>query len=240
MNENYFPIDVDSDAILNLQEKIEALKGKIEAIEIKLFPFEQSLRNAIVDLLIEERELTILYKEQKKAKKEKRLEQKRKGKNYKEPTGIVPVAKKEVAEKTNQKEKKRLYKEVMLYVHPDKFSMQENEQQKALETTTKLIEIYQNGSLEELETFHAHIFGGNTTICFGKDISLIQKTTNSTSYLVKEVERLEKVLNDLLESYTYKVLTTYENPMSFADELKAYYDDRIFKLRKRTRTKNKL
>ncbi|MDE0536237.1 hypothetical protein [Tenacibaculum sp. L6] len=237
MNENLFPIDADSDAILNLQEKIEVLKGKIEEVEIKLFPFEQSLRNAIADLLIEERELTILYKEQKKAKKEKRLAQKRKGKNYKEPIGIVPVSKKEVAEKTNQKEKKRLYKEAMLYVHPDKFSMQENEQQKALETTTKLIEIYQNGSFEELEAFHAHIFGGNTTMNFSKDISLVKKTTSNATYLKKEIERLEKQLTDLLYSYTYKVLTTYKNPLSFVDELKAYYDDRIFKLRKRTRTK---
>ncbi|WP_298998340.1 hypothetical protein [uncultured Tenacibaculum sp.] len=237
MNENLFPIDADSDAILNLQEKIEVLKGKIEEVEIKLFPFEQSLRNAIADLLIEERELTILYKEQKKAKKEKRLAQKRKGKNYKEPIGIVPVSKKEVAEKTNQKEKKRLYKEAMLYVHPDKFSMQENEQQKALETTTKLIEIYQNGSFEELEAFHAHIFGGNTTMNFSKDISLIKKTTSNATYLKNEVQRLEQQLTDLLDSYTYKVLTTYKNPLSFVDELKAYYDDRIFKLRKRTRTK---
>ena len=165
------------------------------------------------------------------------MAQKRKGKNYKEPIGIVPVSKKEVAEKTNQKEKKRLYKEAMLYVHPDKFSMQENEQQKALETTTKLIEIYQNGSLEELEAFHAHIFGGNTTMNFSKDISLVKKTTSNATYLKNEVERLEKQLTNLLDSYTYKVLTTYENPMSFVEELKAYYDDRIFKLRKRTRTK---
>lgn len=233
-----FPIEAKSDAVSKLQERIKSLETEIEAIEYKLFPFEQSLRNVISDLLIEERELTILYKEQKKAKKERRLAQKRKGKNYKEVTQVVPVSKERVTqEKEHQKEKKRLYKEAMLYVHPDKFSMQENEQQKATETTTKLIEIYQNGSLEELEAFHAHIFGGNTTICFDKDISLIQKTTNSTTYLTKEVERLEKVLDDLLESYTYKVLTTYENPMSFVEELKTYYDDRIFKLRKRTRTK---
>lgn len=234
MSEENFP----AETVSKLEERIKELETEIGTIENKLFPFEQSLRNAISDLLIEERELTILYKQQKKAKKEKRLVQKRKGKNYKEVTDVVYISKETATqEKVNQKEKKRLYKEAMLYVHPDKFSMQENEQQKATETTSKLIEIYQNGSLEELEAFHAHIFGGNTTICFDKDISLIQKTTNSTSYLVKEVERLEKVLDDLLESYTYKVLTTYENPMSFVEELKTYYDDRIFKLRKRTRTK---
>ncbi|MDE1205935.1 hypothetical protein [Tenacibaculum larymnensis] len=238
MSKENFPTESKSDEVSRLQERIKNLETEIASVETKLFPFEQSLRNEISDLLVEERELVMLFKQQKKAKKEKRLAQKRKGKNYKEVIQVVPVSKERVTqEREHQKEKKRLYKEAMLYVHPDKFSMQENEQQKATETTTKLIEIYQNGSLEELEAFHAHIFGGNTTICFDKDISLIQKTTNSTSYLVKEVERLEKVLNDLLESYTYKVLTTYENPMSFVAELKTYYDDRIFKLRKRTRTK---
>ncbi|CAM1353411.1 hypothetical protein [Tenacibaculum ascidiaceicola] len=238
MSKENFPTESKSDEVSRLQERIKNLDTEITSVETKLFPFEQSLRNEISDLLVEERELVMLFKQQKKAKKEKRLAQKRKGKNYKEVIQVVPVSKERVTqEREYQKEKKRLYKEAMLYVHPDKFSMQENEQQKATETTTKLIEIYQNGSLEELEAFHAHIFGGNTTICFDKDILLIQKTTNSTSYLVKEVERLEKVLNDLLESYTYKVLTTYENPMSFVAELKAYYDDRIFKLRKRTRTK---
>ncbi|REH54633.1 hypothetical protein C7448_102156 [Tenacibaculum gallaicum] len=234
MSEENFPAETFS----KLEERIKELETEIGIIENKLFPFEQSLRNVISDLLIEERELTILYKQQKKAKKEKRLAQKRKGKNYKEVTDVVYISKETATqEKVNQKEKKRLYKEAMLYVHPDKFSMQENEQLKATETTTKLIEIYQKGSLEELEAFHAHIFSGNTTISFNKDISLIEQTTKSTTYLIKEVERLEKVLNDLLGSYTYKVLATYKNPMSFVEELKAYYDDRIFKLRKRTRTK---
>ncbi|RKF04486.1 hypothetical protein C8N26_1157 [Tenacibaculum lutimaris] len=238
MSKENFPTESKSDEVSRLQERIKNLETEIASVETKLFPFEQSLRNEISDLLVEERELVMLFKQQKKAKKEKRLAQKRKGKNYKEVIQVVPVSKERVTqEREHQKEKKRLYKEAMLYVHPDKFSMQENEQEKATETTTKLIEIYQNGSLEELEAFHAHIFGGNTAISFDKDISLIQKTTNSTSYLVKEVERLEKVLNDLLESYTYKVLTTYENPMSFVAELKTYYNDRIFKLRKRTRTK---
>ena len=237
MDKKRFLIDISSGEILNLQEKINILEAKIKEVEIKLFPFEQELRNAITDLLIEERELTILYKEQKKVKRAKRLEQKRKGKNYKESTDVIPVSKKKEEEKVNQKEKKRLYKEAMLYVHPDKYSMQENEQQKALELTKKLVEIYKEGSLLELEAFHAHIFGGNTTMNFDKDISLVKKATSNTTYLINEVKHLEKKLADLLNSYTYKILTTYKNPMSFVDELKAYYNDRIYKLRKRTRTK---
>jgi ribosome-associated protein len=35
---------------------------------------------------------------------------------------------------------------------------------------------------------------------------------------------------------TYQVLTTYADPMTFVGELKAYYQDKINKLRRRTRT----
>lgn len=80
--------------LLELKERIVSLKKEINQIEHNLFPFEQSLRNAIADLLVEKRELTILYKTQKKAKKEKRLEQKKKGKNYVVSTSLKVVEKK--------------------------------------------------------------------------------------------------------------------------------------------------
>ncbi len=232
------PIENNSEFVSTLEEVIKTLELEIKEIEKQLFPFEQSLRNAIADLLVEERELTILYKKQKKAKKLKRLEQKRKGKNYKEPTGIIPL-KKKVAEKEKDtlREKKRLYKEAMLFVHPDKFSMQEKGQEKANEVTTKLIEIYKSGTLEELQNYHAHIFSGNTVVKLQEIPSKIKVRTDNNEYLKKEVERLKMELKMLLEKYTYKVLTTYEKPMSFVEELTTYYNDRIFKLKKRTRTK---
>lgn len=232
------PIENNSESVSTLEEVIKTLELEIKEIEKQLFPFEQSLRNAIADLLVEERELTILYKKQKKAKKLKRLEQKRKGKNYKESTGIIPL-KKKVAEKEKDilREKKRLYKEAMLFVHPDKFSMQEEEQEKANEVTTKLIEIYKSGTLEELQNYHAHIFSGNTVVKLQEIPSKIKVRTDNNEYLKKEVERLKMELKMLLEKYTYKVLTTYEKPMSFVEELTTYYNDRIFKLKKRTRTK---
>ncbi|TYP97943.1 hypothetical protein C7447_103109 [Tenacibaculum adriaticum] len=224
--------------VSDLESRIDDLKNQIKAIEVQLNPFEQSLRNAIVDLLIEEKELTILYKQQKIAKKQKRLEQKKRGKNYKEPVGLKIVKKEtSVFDSTDQKEKKRLYREAMLYVHPDRFSLKEDNEDLATEITTKLIQIYQAGTLEELQAYHAHIFGGNTQMKLENIDIKINTTIDKNVYLKKEIKRLEKELKELLERYTYKVLIEYENPMLFVDELKEYYNDRIFKLKKRTRTK---
>jgi len=223
--------------ILELKERIADLKNEISQIENKLFPFEQSLRNVIADLLVEERELTTLYKNQKKAKKEKRLAQKKKGKNYVAATSLKVVKKSVLlSDDSNQQEKKRLYKEAMFHVHPDKFSLKENEQELATDITTKLIEIYKTGTLEELQAYHAHIFSGNTSITL-KKCSIQKNSIDKNAYLKNEIIKLECQLENLLSSHTYTVLTSYRQPMLFVNELVAYYNDRIFKLKKRTRTK---
>lgn len=226
-----------SKKILELEAEIKVLEGEIKKVERQLFPFEQSLRNALADLLVEERELTFLYKTQKKEKKEKRLSQKKRGKNYVASTGLKVIeCKVSTSEIHQQKEKKRLYKEAMLFVHPDKYSMQENEQEKATEVTTKLIEIYKSGSFEALKAYHSHIFTGNTSLII-KRVGVRISEIAPTVYLKREIERLTIQLKNLSNSYTYKVLLEYENPLSYVNELKVYYDDRIFKLKKRTRTK---
>lgn len=228
-----------NEELTHLETLIADLQLKISNAEQLLFPFEQSLRNKIADLLVEERELTQLYKEQKAAKKEKRLEQKKKGKNYSAPVGLVTINKTAtiLESASDIQEKKRLYKEAMVHVHPDKFSMQEDSQDIATEITSKLIQIYKTGTLEELQAFHAHIFNGNTAINLSDVAVTLNPIIDKYSYLKKEITRLEKQLKELVERHTYKVLTTYENPMSFVEELIVYFNDRIFKMKKRTRTK---
>lgn len=231
MHKDELPILKSAEKIQELKSAIVNIKVKISQIEKVLHPFEQQLRNAIADLLVLERELTVLYKQQKKAKKEKRLAQKRRGKNYKEVTSVTVITSKETElEKESLREKKRLYKEAMLQVHPDTFSL--SDEAKATEATAKLIEVYKTGSLEELQAYCSYILSGNIETITSKS-----KSVNSTLYLQKELEELQKKLFKLKTSYTYKVLNEYENPMDFSDELKAYYNDRIFKLKKRTRTK---
>lgn len=240
MTKNTFPVSNDNEQEqLLLKAKIILLQKELNDIEQKTNAFEAILRLHLTNELIEEQELTVLYKKVQQAKKEKRFAQKKKGKNFKDLEGLKVIAKRStnIASEDEQKEKKRLYREAMLFVHPDKFSMQHEKMDLATEVTTKLIEIYQNGNLAELQIFHTHIFSGNAMLQFPIN-SEINATSTADSYLQNELLKLEKQLQIAKTKHTYKVLTEYENPLTFIDELKEYYQDRIFKLKKRTRKAN--
>ncbi|WP_372792359.1 hypothetical protein [Lutibacter sp.] len=241
MTQNSLSVSNDNEKEqLLLKAQISILKQELNEIEQKISSFEAILRSHLTNLLIEEQELTVLYKKLQKAKKEKRLAQKKKGKKFKEVIGLKVIIDKNKAtyNTEEQKNKKRLYREAMLYVHPDKFSMNEGKIDIATEITTKLIEIYQTGSLEELQTYHTHIFSGNALLHFSESASVYLDITVKDTYLQKELEQLKSQLKNTKTKHTYKVLTEYENPMLFIDELKEYYTDRIFKLKKRTRKAN--
>lgn len=236
MSKKKLPTNNNSNQKVLLEQQISILQNELENIQKEIRNFEVLLRSHVSDLIVEAQELFILYKKIKKAKKQKRLEQKKRGKNYKAPKAlqIISKEKKPATTSTNQKEKKRLYREAMLHIHPDKFSMSEKETDIATEITSRLIEIYKTGDLETLRAYHAHIFRGNTEIILDSVASKI-KVAPAENYLKKEKERLEKEIELAKNRQLYKVLTEYENPLTFVDELKAYYEDRIFKLKKRTR-----
>jgi len=216
--------------------QIQALNEELKIIEQETQAFEAKLRAILIDMIIEEQELSDLYRRMQKAKKEKRLEQKKRGKNYKEPRQTEPkVEEKQATPETKElnKEKKRLYREAMLHVHPDKFSMKEDKIDLATEVTGKLIQIYRSGSLKELQLFHAHIFSGNALL--QTEGTHKSQSPIEDNYLKKQKEGLEQQLIRAKNRPTYRVLRDYEDPMLFAEELKAFYADRIFKLKKRTR-----
>lgn len=219
-----------------LQDQIQILQHELAEIQKETQAFGATLGSHLSDLIVEEQELFILYKKIKKAKKVKRLEQKKRGKNYQEPKGlqIISKKKKSVIPVEQQKEKKRLYREAMLQVHPDKFSMNEKETDIATEITTRLIEIYKTESLEKLRAYHAHIFKGNTPIVL-TDAAAKIKVFSQDNYLQQEKERLEKEIDLAKNHELFKVITEYKNPLTFVDELKEYYEGRISQLKKRTR-----
>jgi len=223
---------------VSIQAQIQALKEELQIIEQETSVFEAKLRAILIDMIIEEQELSDLYRRMQKAKKAKRLEQKKRGKNYKEPIGLKAIPKRKIIStesKEIEKEKKRLYREAMLKVHPDKFSMNEDKVDLATEITSKLIQIYKTGSLTDLQHFYTHILSGNTLDQTSEVNFSNSKTTVEDAYLKQEKEELERKLTMASNRQTYRVLKDYENPMLFAEELKAYYTDRLFKLRKRTR-----
>jgi hypothetical protein len=231
------PIANSQEASARLKTQIQAIEQELATVEQKTLAFENTLRSALADQLIEVQELSVLYKEQKLAKKEKRLVQKQRGKNYQVPEGLKQVQKPkpEVENMGEEKERKRLYREAMLNVHPDKFSTSagENQMDLATEMTAKLIDIYKSGTLEALQSFHAYIFNGNSLSIDEHKVKDISKD----DYLEKELERLRNELQLAKARHTYEVLTEYDDPLTFIDELMIYYRDRIHKLRKRTRVK---
>lgn len=238
MTSNNLPVSDNHDEQLLLKNQIRVLKEELETVEQKTLAFESVLRTELAGLMIEVQELTVLYKQQKLAKKAKRLEQKKRGKHYKVPEGLKPVS--QAPEKKQEagegKEMKRLYREAMLHVHPDKFSMAEEKQDLATEVTTKLIDIYHSGDLKALQAYHGHIFSGNALEGV-QDVSALTKALDSKDqYLENEKERLEGELAAAKNTPTYKVLIEYDDPMSFLNELRVYYRDRLSKLRRRTRS----
>lgn len=224
---------------LLLKAKINLVQQELNEIEQKVNTFEAILRSYLENEIIEEQELTVLYKKLQLAKKEKRFAQKKKGKNFKEVEDLKVISNniRQTNSLDEQKEKKRLYREAMLFVHPDKFSMHDEKIDLATDITTKLIEIYQTGNLAELQIYHTHIFSGNAMMQF-PETSEKNVNAKQDSYLKNELEKLEKQLQLAKNKHIFKVLTEYENPLTFIDELKEYYHDRIFKLKKRTRKAN--
>jgi len=236
MKEKKLPHLNDNDQSV-LQLSIEALQKELDLIEQETLAFENILRARLTNEIVELQELTVLYKKQKKAKKEKRLEQKRRGKNYREPIGLklLPNNKTKVSKPEEAKEKKRLYREAMLHVHPDKFSMNEDKLDLATDVTLRLIDIYRTGSLQDLQLYHAHIFSGNALQQSIEDSETFQKNQTQDLYLEKEKERLEELLIIAKSRRTYIVLKEYSDPLLFVEELQLYYAERITKFRKRTR-----
>ena len=242
MSAHTFPKNLpEDDNLLQLQISIEAIKQELDTTTNKIEAFEDVLRLHLTDYIIEAQELNTLYKHQKRIKKDKRLAQKQRGKNYIAPTRLQTTAQEESSASLLDPEttllKKRLYREAMLQVHPDKFSLSPHEQESATEITTQLIHIYKHEDLTALQTFHAQIFSKSLDLNLNTKAPRIPSISKTES-LKLTLKQLEKELLILKSSELFNIISTYHNPLHFVDELILYYKDKIAKLKKRTRTKN--
>ena len=223
----------------SLQAQVLQLRSTLDAVTSQVRAFEALLQSELAREIILEQELTVLYKSRKAEKKAKRLAQKQKGKNHVEPVGLKAQKQTSSAPVLNaeeSKEKKRLYREAMLLVHPDKFSMNADKVDLATALTTRLIEIYKHEDLATLVAYHAHLFHHTHLSEEPKMVADKGSKTAPDAYLQMQLAQLKKQLAAMMSRYSYHVLTTYEHPATFVDELKAYYRDRIRKLKRRTRT----
>lgn len=234
------PDRVQQETLKDLELDVSHLETALSALEHRLNSFEALLRSKLQHEIIRIGELTALYKQHKQAKKAKRLEQKKRGKNYQEPkdikqitvksTGFTPLS-------TDQLQQlKKLYKEAIVQVHPDKFAQEgADKARRATDLTMQLNALYQQEDLEELSQFHQHILSGNAMSHVSFQPASVLNTDAMILFLMKKKKALEENISQLEQSTSFEVLSTYENPASFVDELREQFQHRIRQLEKRTR-----
>ncbi len=110
-----------------------------------------------------------------------------------------------------------------------------NEQANAL--TVQLNALYQSGDLQELIDFHEHILSGNAMAHIPYQPSTIADPDALRTYLRKKRDELAQQLEALKQMHLYTVLQTYAEPLTFIDELRIQFVERIQLLQKRTRSK---
>jgi len=236
---NKFPLSNDED-IKKLQSEIKALEESLNGVKNDLEAFERIIHSRLDQEIRRLHELNHLYKKNKREKKLKRLEQKQKGKNYIAPTHLKTVELKREPlsnlDAAEQKELRRLYKEAIVQVHPDKINHAGETENiiRATDLTAQLNNIYKSGDLEELLNFYQYIILSNSLD--DPEINMPEVDGDlRLAHLIKKKEALIKQLNNLKESYTYGILTTYENPLTFIDELYIQLHERIKLMEKRTK-----
>ncbi len=234
--------DASVDQVDKLQKEISQLEMEVDKIKRELSSFETQIHARLDNEISRIRFLYGLYKQQKREKKAKRLEQKKKGKNYKEPKQIIQLGKVKGAgielNPEEQRELKRLYKEAVFQFHPDKVEHGGHQDKitRATAITAQLNAIYRKGDLEELVNFYQYIIMDHSMNDTG-NIPEVTVDNNARLFSLKrKKEALLNQLHQLKDSYTYNVLTTYENPLAFIDELYIQLKARIAQLEKRTRT----
>jgi hypothetical protein len=229
------------DSIQKLLSEIAILEENIGIVGSEISSFETTIRQKLNVLISRLISLNEKMKEKQQLKKAKRLEQKKRGKNYKEPVQLISTKGSKsvlsVSENEEKQELKRLYKEAIVKVHPDKIdhASQQDEILRAHELTTQLNGIYKNGDLEQLLSFYQiNILGNQSELSNKTDLPLIDTKIRLTSLRTKK-ENLALKLQQLQANYLYHVLQTYEKPEVFIEELEAQFQEKIGKLEKRTR-----
>jgi hypothetical protein len=225
-----------------LQQEIAVLETELEKIKKEVVAFESEIHRRFDKEISHIQNLTQIYKRQKAEKKAKRLEQKKRGKNYKEPKQLTIPKSKEKTLSTigteEQKELKRLYKEAVVKVHPDKVGPNSEAEKidKANQITAQLNAIYKSGDLEELINFYQFIILENPSSDqeIIKPEQLVDPKIRLTS-LRKKKEALEQHIEQLKGSYIFNILATYENPLDFIEELYVQFQEKIKQMEKRTR-----
>jgi len=231
--------DPSAETIRAIESEMAALEAELGGIELRINAFEAQVRVALQPQIVRLKELTTLYKRLKNEKKEKRREQKKKGKNYKEPKGLKktgPAKNLLPSDERAAEELKRLYKEAVVRVHPDKFVNGSPElSERATTMTAQLNSLYDAGDLQELSALHQHILSGNAMSHVPYQPQTLVDPNAMLAYLQKKRDEMVQALQALKASEWYGIINAHPEPTTFIDALRPQFEERIQVLTKRTR-----
>jgi superfamily II RNA helicase len=223
-----------------LEQEIASGEAELQQLQGRMRALQAQIHHRYHGEIERIRELSELHKAQQRAKKDKRREQKKRGKNYREPTGVLNTKAASLSVQspgaTEATERKKLYREAIVQVHPDKFVNQSSSMNaRSEELTIALIDIYQSGNLDKLRLMHRLIMSGNA-LTPGEEGKAGGGDPHAVHcYLVGKRDELREALANARQSRIYEVLTTYSDPLTFLDELSAQFTLRIQQLERRTR-----
>ncbi|MVN23193.1 hypothetical protein [Mucilaginibacter arboris] len=223
-----------------LEREIAALEAELIELETEVNVFQLQIQSALSTQIHRIQELTVLYKNQKQAKKLKRLEQKKRGKNYREPVSLktrnASFTAQNLVSADDRQELKRLYKEAIVQIHPDKFVDADNElNERATAVTVKLNEVYKSGDLEELNRLHEHIISGNALTYVPDRPKTINDLSALMLFLQQKKQKLQHLLQEIKTSAIYKLFESRKDIRALIQELKIQFEERIVVLEKRTK-----
>jgi hypothetical protein len=230
----------NQDAIATLEKEITFLEAELRELESNLNSFQSKIRSALTTQITRIRILTDLYKAQKQAKKLKRLEQKKRGKNYKEPVGLkvnhASFTAQKLVSATDRQELKRLFKEAVVQVHPDKLiDADEDLNKRATDVTAKLNEVYQSGDLEEMNRLHEFIISGNALTYVPDDATSIKDIPAMIQFLQDKKRNLLQLIAEIKSLELYQLWADGKDSATIIAELELAFEQRIMVMEKRTK-----
>ncbi|RYE21991.1 MAG: hypothetical protein EOP42_25080 [Sphingobacteriaceae bacterium] len=222
-----------------LEKDIILLEAELLLLQNTVNTFKIQLQTALSAQIGRIQVLTDICKNQKQAKKQKRLEQKKRGKNYKQPVGLklnnASFTGKNLVS-VDEQQLKRLYKEAIVQIHPDKIiGANEEINQRATDITARLNQFYKSGDLEELNHLYEHIISGNALHYKPDQPETINNLPAMIQYLQNKKQKLEVLVQEIKTSEIYQLWLNQKDLPALIEELKLQYTERIMVLEKRTR-----
>lgn len=231
-----------SAALEDLKAELLLLQNEYSQKAKQLSQFENFLREKLNSQLVTIRELEAVYKAEKRAKKDKRIQQKLKNKKS-GTTSSFSVAVQATAQSTAKEEIptdiKKLYREALQNIHPDKFAHNTDHAQIANEITTELIQVYQNNDFDRLKDLHELIIYGNILELSNQNTSVESPKKDTLESVQKEIETLQQHILVLQNSQLYLLMIENEDVQKLLETLKTQFEERIQVLLKRTRKSRK-